>query len=138
MRAATSAFTVTLSQAVSQAVTVDWEATIESGDTAVLADLGTTREGTVTIAGGDTTGTFDVATVDDATEEEGETFTVTLSDPSNATLDPNATTATGTILANDDTTAPSLVSADIVAAVLTLTYDEELDEGSVPAKSQPT
>ena len=38
----------------------------------------------------------------------------------------------------DDTTIPSLASATIDATALTLTYDEELETGSVPAKAQFT
>ena len=94
-------FTVTLSAEAAADVTATWTATIESGNTAVLADdLGATTTGMVTVTAGELTGTFPVPTVPDATDEENETFTVTLSVvSSNAQLaaDP---TATGTI--NDD------------------------------------
>lgn len=56
--------------------------------------------GTVTIAAGATTGTIDVSICGDTTYEPDETFSVTLSSPSNATLG-TPSSATGTIV-NDD------------------------------------
>ena len=93
-------FTVTLSAVSGKTVTATWTASIESGNTAEAADLRSTTTGTVTLMPGDTTATFTVATAQDTTDEANETFTVTLSRPSNATLavDP---TATGTI-GNED------------------------------------
>ena len=98
-------FPVTLSAAAAESVTVNWRATIESGDTAVLADLGEPRAGAVTIASGSTTGgAFRVPTVQDAADEPNETFTVTLSGvSSNATL--GTATAKGTITDDDGTPA---------------------------------
>ena len=97
-------FTVTLSEAAATAVTATWTASIETGDTAVSADLGETKTGTVTVAIGDTTGTFEVPVVNDATDEGDETFTVTLSSPSsNAKLETDPT-AKGTINDDDGTT----------------------------------
>ena len=97
-------FTVTLSEAAATAVTATWTASIETGDTAVAADLGTTTTGTVTVAIGDTMGTFEVPVVNDATDEGDETFTVTLSGvSSNAKLETDPT-ATGTIEDDDGTT----------------------------------
>ena len=107
-------FTVTLSEVAATAVTATWTASIETGDTAVAADLGTTTTGTVTVAIGDTTGTFEVPVVNDATDEGDETFTVTLSSPStNAKLETDPT-ATGTI-EDDDATLPTLSIADAAA-----------------------
>ena len=100
-------FTVTLSEAAATAVTATWTASIETGDTAVAADLGSTTTGTVTVAIGDTMGTFEVPVVNDATDEGDETFTVTLSSPSsNAKLSSTAATAQGTIN-NDDLATPA-------------------------------
>ena len=99
-------FTATLSAAAAADVTATWTASIVSGNTAVAADLGTTKTGTVRVTAGNTTGTFTVPTAEDTADEENETFTVTLSGvSSNATLatDP---IATGTI--NDDDTAPTI------------------------------
>ena len=117
-------FTVTLSGYAAAHVTATWTATIESGDTAVLADdLGTTKTGTVAVGVGQLTGTFPVATAPDTTAEENETFTVTLSGVSeNAQLaaDP---TAKGTI--EDDDAVPS----DDCLADNTTTCEVEVDVG---------
>ncbi len=100
-------FTVTLSEAATEEVTATWTASIEPGDTAAAADLGSTKTGTVTVAIGDTTETFTVPVVNDATDEGDETFTVTLSSPSsNAKLETDPT-AKGTI-EDDDPTALSM------------------------------
>ena len=104
-------FTVTLSAASTQTVTVDWATSVETGDTAASGTDFTAATNTLTFMPGDTMATFTVSTVDDTTDEANETFTVTLSNPSNATLavDP---TATGTI--GDDGTAnvaPSFTSS---------------------------
>ena len=83
------------------------------------------RSERVTIAPGQTSIAFAVDLVDDALDEDDETFTVALSDPQGATLG-DAAIATVTITDDDD--APSLriadasevESADSVAVVLTL------------------
>ena len=81
----------------------------------MAADLGTTKTGTATFAAGATTATVEVPVVDDAAEEEDETFTVTLSSPYPSAdvklaADP---TAKGTILDDDATlTLPTLSIAD--------------------------
>ena len=105
-------FAVTLSAEAEAEVTATWTASIESGDTAVLGDLGTTRTGAVTFAAGDTGKTFTVATVQDDTVEVNETFTVTLSGVSASAVLGTAS-ATGTI-DNDDLVTLSVadVSAD--------------------------
>ena len=54
----------------------------------------------MTFAPGDTAKTISVPIIDDNVEDGGETFTVTLSNPANATL--GNRTATGTIHNNDD------------------------------------
>ena len=100
------AFTVTLTEAAAAEVTATWTASIESGDTAVEADLRSKTTGTVSIVAGATTGTFTVPTVDDSTDEDDETFTVTLSGVSaNAQLASDAT-ATGTIIDDDGGPTP--------------------------------
>ncbi len=105
-------FTVTLSAAAAADVTATWTASIGTGDTAVAGDLGT-KTGTAFVAMGVTTGTFDVPTAEDSTEEADETFTVTLSGvSSNAQLaaDP---TAKGTII--DDDTAPEVDDVEVTS-----------------------
>ena len=96
-------FTVTLSKAVPQDVTVDWTASIEGGDSAAAADLTGDTTGTVTIAANATTTTFTVAAAD-TTDEPDQTFTVTLSNPTPTSLAQLAAdpTAKGTIEDDDD------------------------------------
>ena len=110
-------FTVTLSDAVTEAVTATWTARSQGFDTVEDADL-TSTTGTVTVTAGETTGTFTVTTENDATDEEDETFRVTLSDPSsNAAIsdaDVSGATAWGTILDDDD--PPEISIADSAAA----------------------
>ena len=93
-------FTVTLSPAAAENVTVNWATSVETGDTATEGTDFTAANGMLSITAGQTTATFAVQTTEDTTDEANETFTVTLSNPTNATLatDP---TATGTI-GNDD------------------------------------
>ena len=101
-------FTATLTAGVSTKVTATWTASIETGDTAVAADLATTKTGDVEFEADAMTTTFTVPVTDDTTAEDDETFTVTLSNvSSNAQLaaDP---TAKGTIEDDDGTTLPTL------------------------------
>ena len=99
-------FTVTLSEAVTDNVTVNWATT---GDTATSDTDFTAANGTLTIAAGDQTATVEVATAEDTTDEDDETFTLTLSSPSlNAEI--SDATAVGTITDDDD--APTLSVED--------------------------
>ena len=97
-------FTVTLSAESEKEVTVTYTASVESGDTAESGDLSGTLSGSLTFSPGDTSKTLTVSTTEDTTDEDDETFTVTLSSPSNATV--NVATGKGTI--NDDDAAPML------------------------------
>ncbi len=93
-------FTVSLSAASARQVTVEYgtsDGTAESGTDYTAAS------GTLAFAAGETSKTVSVATADDSADEEDETFTLTLSNPADATLG-NAT-ATGTIV-DDDESAP--------------------------------
>ena len=98
-------FAVTLSPVAAEVVTATWTASVESGDTAVLADDLASATGTLTVRAGEAMGTFTVPTAQDATDEEKETFTVTLSGVSENALIEKAT-AKGTI--NDDDEPPVL------------------------------
>ena len=89
-------FVVSLSAASAKTVTVDYATSTAGGDTAAGGDF-TETSGTLTFTPGQTRKTFTVPTVADDVDEENETFTVTLSNPNNATLAPGAATATGTI-----------------------------------------
>jgi CSLREA domain-containing protein len=96
-------FTVTLSAASASTVTVNY-ATADASATAP-SDYAATA-GTLTFAPGVTTQTITVNVVGDTTVEPNETFSVTLSSPSNATIATG--TGTGTILNDDAAATPSL------------------------------
>ena len=102
-------FTVQLNVASSLAVTVDW-ATAD-GTATQGADYAETT-GTLSFDALETEQTITVPLLDDALDEADETFTIALSNPSNATLDDAE--ATGTITDND--AAPALTIADAQAA----------------------
>ena len=102
-------FTVRLNVASSLAVTVDW--TTADGTATQGADYAETT-GTLRFDALETEQTITVPLLDDALDENDETFTVALSNPANATLDDAE--ATGTIADNDD--APALIIADAEAA----------------------
>jgi hypothetical protein len=100
-------FTITLSNASSKDVTVlvntaNGTATAGSDFTAVVNQL-------VTIPAGSTSKTVTVNVTGDTTTEPNETFTVTISSPTNATLGATAT-GTGTIV-NDDNVSPTLIGS---------------------------
>src|SRR5207253_2499336 len=68
------------------------------------AGVASQRSGTITFAAGETSKTIVVPVIDDTTIESNETFTVTLSNPSNGTLGATAS-STVTITSNDSTFA---------------------------------
>ena len=103
-------FTVSLSVASGQTVTVDYAT---SSGTATSGTDFTAKSGTLTFAANETSKTVSVSTADDSTDEQDETFTLTLSSPTNATLALNNATATGTI--NDDDGLPVLSPSDASA-----------------------
>jgi len=94
-------FTATLSAASTTAVTAAYTTT---ASTATAGTDYTTTSGTLTIAAGATTGTITVPIVGDTTFEANETFTLTLSSPTGATL--STASATGTITNDDSNSAP--------------------------------
>ncbi len=94
-------FNVTLSAAATTPVTVKYATA--SGTATAGSDF-TSTSGTLTIAAGQTTGQISVPVIGDTTVEPDETFTVTLSSPTGATI--SRSTATGTIT-NDDTAPAS-------------------------------
>ena len=99
-------FTVSLSAASSQQVTVQYAT---SGVTAQSGTDFTAASGTLTFAANETSKTVSVATTADAADEDNETFTLTLSSPTNAVL--GDATATGTIVNDDepeDTVSPTV------------------------------
>ena len=90
-------FTVELSPPSTETVTVNWAT---AGGTATSGTDFTAGMGTLTFAPNETEKTFTVATTEDMTDENDETFTVTLS---GANVAISVATATGTIK-NDDLT----------------------------------
>ena len=81
--AGTETFTVTLSGATELTTTVDFAT---ANGTALAGTDFTAAAGTLTFAPGVTTQTIAVPILDDATLENQKTFTVSLSNPSNATF----------------------------------------------------
>ena len=145
-------FTVTLSRESGKPITVNYATSTGAGDTATAGDFTAASDtlafranglveaaaGFFEFARGETSKTFTVSTTEDDVEEENETFTVTLSNPSNVTLATDGATAAGTIENDDDTTAPVLDTATVNGTTLVLTYGEALDTGSVPASTAYT
>ncbi len=104
----TWSFTVTLSTASGKTVTVDYATSVETGDTATAGTDFVVDNGTLTFNPGVVTRQFHVIVDGDTTVEDDETFTVTLSNPSNATI--SDATAKGTIENDDEATLDVLVS----------------------------
>ncbi|WP_416673345.1 Calx-beta domain-containing protein [Egbenema bharatensis] len=96
----TASFTVTLSHATSQAVTVTY-ATEDGTATTADGDYVGIPATTLTFAPGETSKTINVIINGDNKHEANETFQVKLSAANNATINPDAAIGTGTIL-NDD------------------------------------
>ena len=100
-------FTVALSKVAADAVTVQYNTSDGTATSDVNATDGqdyTPAAGqTLTIAHGETEGTISISTGDDTVDEGDETFTLTLSDPSEYAELGSSVTATGTII-NDDQT----------------------------------
>ena len=112
-------FAVTLSHAPDLQVTVDWDAS--EGTAEVVNDYAyETSFGTLAFAPGETEKTISVNTLEDNVPEPEKAFTVTLSNPVQATL-PTPATATGTI--TDDDTLP---------VVTILPYETPILEGVNP------
>ena len=92
---------VRLSGASAQTVTVDYET---EDDSAIAGEDYTETSGTLTFGPGATARTIEVVVIDDAEDEQEETFEVTLSGPWNATLSGGQAELTGTAtIADDDT-----------------------------------
>jgi len=105
---AVASFVVSLSRAATAPVTVRWAT---ANGTATAGSDYTAGSGTVTFAAGVTSQTVAVNVTGDTAVEADETFTVTLSSPSGATL--GTATATGTIRNDDATALPTLTISGI-------------------------
>ena len=103
---ATMHFVVSLDASASGEVTVG-HAT--SDGTAVAVDDYVSASGTLTFARGELSRTVSVSLVDDDRDEPTETFAMTLSSPTNATMD--TATADGTVIDNDGAPQLSIVGA---------------------------
>ena len=105
--AGTATFTVSLSTASGLAVSVDYAT---ANGTALDGSDYNRASGTLNFAAGETTKTFTVPILDDAIDEQNETFTATLSNPSaTATI----ADATGTATITDNDASPTLSIGDV-------------------------
>ena len=107
-------FTVTLSPASAVPVTVRWAASSLVANDAVAGTDYTAASGPLTFGANETSKQVMVTTLEDTTDEEDETFTLTLSNPTNAALSNGLTElkVTGTIV--DDDAAPTIsIAADV-------------------------
>ncbi|MDE2807746.1 MAG: hypothetical protein OXN90_04945, partial [Gemmatimonadota bacterium] len=112
-------FTVSMTQASTQAVRVNYTVTVEPGDTATLATDFTAVPGVLTIAADGTSGTISVATEDDDIDEDDETFTLRLLSVSSGTI--LVASAKGTITDGDP--LPTVSVADQTASEADGTMD---------------
>jgi hypothetical protein len=99
-------YSVSLTAPSPYVVTVDYAT---SDGTAAAPDDYAATSGTVTFQPGDTEATVDVAVAGDTLMESDETFTLVLTNPTNATL--GTDTATGTILDNDSRPVASVTNS---------------------------
>ncbi|WYL92551.1 MAG: Calx-beta domain-containing protein [Gloeotrichia echinulata IR180] len=127
------AFTITRTGDAQADQTVNVSTAINTGDTASDTDL-TTKIETITFKSGETQKTFTVQTTQDAVFESDETFSVSLSNPTNgAIIDPTKGTAKGTIT-NDDPApifaiaSSSAVEGNAIAFTITRTGDAQADQ----------
>ena len=119
-------FTVNLSAASGKQVTVQYDTSIGASDTAEAGDFTPASGQTLTIVAGNTTGTITVNPVDDSTDEDDESFTVTLSTPSNAALG-SSISATGTIEDNDEPPTVSITAGSSVVEGSPVSFTVSLD-----------
>ena len=123
--AGTATFTVTLSAASGQAVTVNYAS---SNGTATAGSDYTAVNGTLNFAAGDLTKTITVPIADDSLFEGNENFTITLSGATNASI--ATATGTGTIVDNDSAPAVSSISSPTVVEGADLVYNIALSNAS--------
>ena len=105
------AFRIDLSETITQDVTFDYTTSIGASDTAEIDDFDSTSATTHTLPAGFSTGLIAIDLNDDDLYEGDETFTVTISNATNASI--ADATATGTI--TDDETQPTLEIFDASA-----------------------
>lgn len=111
-------FTVSLSAASGKAISVNYTT---ASDTATEGSDFNDATGTLNFAAGETSKTFTVTTLNDALDEiDNETFTATLSSPSNASI--NDGSGTGTITDNDNSPTVNINSPTQVTEGGTITF----------------
>ena len=127
-------FTVSLSTTTTEDVTVQYSTA--NGTATAGEDYEAASGETATIDAGELSTTVSIETLEDGIIEGDETFTVTLSNATNATLDTDAASGEGTI--TDDDVPPSLSVADASAAegmpvefTVSLMTDEVIEEVTV-------
>ena len=113
-------FAVTLSRAASGALTVDYATSDGSAQAGV--DY-TAASGTLTFQAGESSRTIDVSVLDDSHDDDGETLTLTLSNPSSGRLTNGE--ATGTIENRDPLPRALLARFGRTAAVHVVEHVEE-------------
>ena len=109
--AGTASLNVTLNAASEKTITVDYAS---SAGTAChcSSDFNAISSTTLTFSAGQTSKTISVTINDDSVDEMDETFDITLSNPSNATI----AVATGTITVTDNDPAPTISINDVTTA----------------------
>ncbi len=103
----TTAVGVVLSAPSGLEVLVDFSAANGSANAGLDYDV---ANGTLTIAPGESTGTIEIAVLDDALDENDEDFTLTLSNPQSAVL---GDTGTVTVTIDDDDLPPEIAFAEV-------------------------
>jgi hypothetical protein len=111
---ATISFTLALSKAHTETVTVDYGTT--DGDAVDTLDYDGLASATASILAGELTAAIDVSVAPDTVNETDESFTLSLTDVTEAVID--AATATGTILDDDITLSLGDVTVDEAAGVV--------------------
>ena len=104
--------TLTITTDIAPAVGATVQVSTADGTATASADYGATST-TATITAGTTSTTVTVSIADDSLDESNETFTVTLSNPTNATTTGGSATATVTIT-DDDVPVVSIALATVV------------------------
>jgi hypothetical protein len=116
---------VTLDHAYLEPVSVEFAT---SDGTAVADEDYMAVSGTLTLTAGVTQTTFTIPITDDMMVEPNETFTVTLSNPVNATINPTTSAASVTILDNDK----PLTEANLIYLPFIARADEASPEPDFP------
>jgi len=120
-------FTVTLSESSASSVTVDY---LTSNDSATSGTDYTSSSGTVTFAIGETTKTITVPVAGDTTAEGDESFSLTLSNATEAII--RRSIATGKIL-TDDFSTPVLSGTTSANAIRDTTFSQQFTAINLPA-----